>query len=311
MTKERRLGRGLEALLGRAPDQAPGVEPRPGGQNDFGKLSVYEIEPNPYQPRQDFDAEGIEALANSIKEHGLIQPIVVRRIGSRYQLIAGDRRLRAAIKAGCAEVPARIREADDRQVAELAMIENLQRKDLNAIEKAVSFESYLERYGCTHEELATRLSVDRSTVANLIRLLELPEEVQSAVRAGKITQGHARALLPLGDEREQIAFCQRIQRDTLSVRDTEHEVQAAIQLADAEPLAIVSGDKQTDGKSRTRSHHLESLEQELRTALGTKVDVRLGSKGRGRIIVHFSSNAEFDRLRAELVGIAAPQSEAG
>ena len=134
----------------------------------------------------------------------MIQPLVVRRHGDRYQLIAGERRLRAAIKAGWQQVPAQVREADDRQMSELAIVENLQRKDLNALEKAASFQQYLERYGCTQEELAGRLKIDRSTIANLIRLLELPEAIQQAIRTGTLSQGHARALLPLGDEREQI-----------------------------------------------------------------------------------------------------------
>ena len=136
---------------------------------------------------------------------GCLQPVVVRRVDDRYQLIAGERRLRAAKQAGWTDVPVNIIEADDRQTAELAIVENLQRKDLNPLEKAASFQRYLEQYGCTQEELAGRLKLDRSTIANLIRLLELPEPVQDAVRQGKITPGHARALLPLGEEREQVA----------------------------------------------------------------------------------------------------------
>ncbi len=157
----------------------------------------------------------------------------------RYQLVAGERRLRAAIQAGWVDVPVNVVEADDRQMAELAIVENLQRKDLNPLEKAASFQKYLDQYGCTQEELAGRLKLDRSTIANLIRLLELPEPVQEAIRRGKITQGHARALLPLGDEREQIEFCRRIQREGLNVRQTEALVQETIDAADREPLAAV------------------------------------------------------------------------
>ena len=171
--------------------------------------------------------------------HGLLQPVVVRQVHERYQLVAGERRLRAAIQAGWVDVPVNVVEADDRQMAELAIVENLQRKDLNALEKAASFQKYLDQYGCTQEELAGRLKLDRSTIANLIRLLELPEPVQEAIRRGKITQGHARALLPLGDEREQIEFCRRIQREGLNVRQTEALVQEMIDSADREPLATV------------------------------------------------------------------------
>ena len=149
----------------------------------------------------DFDAEDLQTLAESIAAHGLLQPVVVRRVGDRYELVAGERRLQAAKRAGWTDVPVNIIEADDRQTAELAIVENLHRKDLNPLEKAASFHRYLEHYGCTQEELAGRLNLDRSTIANLIRLLELPEPVQEAIREGKITQGHARAMLPLGDER--------------------------------------------------------------------------------------------------------------
>ena len=196
-----------------------------------------QIDGNPAQPRQDFDADETRSLAESLSAHGLLQPLVVRRMGDRYQLVAGERRLRAAIQAGWTEVPVNVVEADDRQMAELAIVENLQRKDLNPLEKATSFQNYLEHYGCTQEELAGRLKLDRSTVANFIRLLELPAPVQDAIRRGKLTQGHARALLPLGDEKEQIDFCQRIQREGLNVRQTEVLVQETIDAADRDPLA--------------------------------------------------------------------------
>ena len=205
-------------------------------------MPVRQIESNPFQPRQEFDEEDLQSLCDSLRTHGLLQPIVVRRNGDRYQLIAGERRLRAAVKAGWSEVPVQVMEADDRQVAELAIVENLQRKDLNPLEKAASFHRYLEQYGCTQEELASRLKIDRSTVANLIRLLELPAAIQEPLRQGKITQGHARSLLPLGDEREQLEFCRRIQDEGLSVRQTEAMVQDAIDRADAEPLAVIGQD---------------------------------------------------------------------
>ncbi len=170
------------------------------------KLPLESIKHNPHQPRQDFDPDELQRLADSITSHGLLQPVVVRPWEGGYQLIAGERRLRAARLAGWSEVPVTVVEADERQTAELAIVENLQRKDLNALEKAASFQRYLDEYGGTQEELAGRLKLDRSTIANLIRLLELPAAVQDALRRGKITPGHARALLPLGDEREQVAF---------------------------------------------------------------------------------------------------------
>ena len=239
------------------------------------RVSVRQIDSNPAQPRQDFDPDEMQSLAESISTHGLLQPVVVRRVHDRYQLVAGERRLRAAIQAGWVDVPVNVIEADDRQMAELAIVENLQRKDLNPLEKAASFQKYLDQYGCTQEELAGRLKLDRSTIANLIRLLELPEAVQEAIRRGKITQGHARALLPLGDEHEQIEFCQRIQREGLNVRQTEVLVQETIDAADREPLAAVETPR-LESRSRpprAKSEHIAALEQQFRTALGMKVKI--------------------------------------
>jgi len=318
MNKERRLGRGLEALLGRSyPDASPDLALHvPDGEGDLQSLSatggsqvvapltasIHLIQTNPFQPRRDFDPQEITALADSLRQHGLIQPILVRRSGDGYQLIAGERRLRAAQEAGWKEVPVQIREADDRQMAELAIVENLQRKDLNPLEKAASFDQYLQRYGCTQEDLAGRLSIDRSTIANLIRLLELPGAVQDAIRGGQITGGHARALLPLGDEREQIAFCGRIQSEGLSVRATEQMVQEMIHSTDAGPMGVVGVEGTAPRRPASRSQNLVALEQELRAALGSKVSIRESAKGRGRIVIQFASREEFERLRGHLCG---------
>jgi len=194
----------------------------------------------------------------------------------------------------------------------LAIIENLHRKDLNPLEKAASFQWYLEQYDCTQEELATRLSLDRSTIANLIRLLELPEAVQDALRRGQITQGHARALLPLGDEDEQVKFCDRIRRDGLSVRQTEALVQETIQQADAGPIGVVARDGTKSRPRRVPSEHVAALEQELRAALGTKVTITHNSRGRGKLVIHFRSHEEFERIREFLCGPGpAGQSQVG
>ena len=353
MTREKRLGRGLEALLGRAPAPAEPAIParngglsanpaptanggpyggsfeepyaaRPGASGDPRAMPLDEkgshvsgqstasagpcrvpvglIDSNPFQPRRDFEPAELKSLADSLRDHGLLQPIVARRVGDRYQLIAGERRLRAAIQAGWTDVPVQAIEADDRQVAELAIVENLHRKDLNALEKAASFQWYLEQYGCTQEELANRLDLDRSTIANLIRLLELPEPVQESLRRGEITQGHARALLPLGDEQEQVQFTQRIQQEGLSVRQTEALVQEMIEQADAGPLGVVGRDGTTSRPKRVPNEHVAALEQELRAALGAKVSITHNARGRGRVVIHFSSHEEFERLRDYLCG---------
>ncbi len=266
------------------------------------RVSVDEIDRNPAQPRQDFPADEMRALSESLAAHGLLQPVVVRRMHDRYQLVAGERRLRAAVQAGWVDVPVNVIEADDRQMAELAIVENLQRKDLNALEKAASFQKYLDEYGCTQEELAGRLKLDRSTIANLIRLLELPEAVQDALRRGRITQGHARALLPLGDEQEQIEFCQRIQREGMNVRQTEALVQQIIDAADREPLATAEAPARPSRSSRTKSEHIVALEQQFRTALGMKVKITHNARGRGKLVVQFRDHEEFDRLKKHICG---------
>jgi ParB family chromosome partitioning protein len=305
VTRERRLGRGLEALLGRPLEATTsGASGATGAASPAEPLrvAVFDIDANPFQPRSEFGGPELESLAESVRTHGLLQPLVVRRVGERYQLIAGERRLKAAINDGLAEVPVVVRACDDRQAAELAMIENLQREDLNALDKAAAFQQYLTRYGCTQEELANRLKLDRSTISNLIRLLELPAEVQQALRGGNISPGHARALLALGDEPEQIQFCRRIQAEGLSVRETERLVQAHVHRADTDPLAVVDDQGRRPTGRRHASAHLAALEQELRAALGTRVEVRQTGKGRGRIVVHFASPEEFERLRRHLSG---------
>lgn len=316
MSKERRLGRGLEALLGSIGEPVPAghaiQNPAPSAGNastgvpvdGMISIAIGSVEANPFQPRREFDHAEIESLAASLRTHGLIQPIAVRAVGDgRYQLIAGERRLRAAAQAGWKEVPAKVVEADDRLAAELAIVENLQRKDLNAVEKALSFRQYIERYGCTQEELAGRLQINRSTVANFIRLLELPEVVQRAVCEEKITYGHARALLPLGDEREQIDFCNAIQKEGLSVREVEEMVQTELSLQEPPALDADSGAPAPAAKPKqSRSKHTASLEQQLRLALGTKVDIRQTAKGRGKFIIHFTNTEEFDRLFNHLQG---------
>ncbi|MEN6457668.1 MAG: ParB/RepB/Spo0J family partition protein [Thermoguttaceae bacterium] len=268
----------------------------------LGRVNVHQIDSNPAQPRQEFDPSELRSLAESISSHGLLQPVVVRRVRDRYQLVAGERRLRAAIQAGWADVPVNVVEADDRQTAELAIVENLQRKDLNALEKAASFQKYLDQYQCTQEELAGRLKLDRSTIANLIRLLELPDAVQNALRRGQISQGHARALLPLGDEREQIEFCQRIQREALNVRQTEAMVQETIDAIDREPLAMVKTPPKKSRSAGVKSEQIAALEQEFRTSLGMKVKLTHNARGRGKLVVLFRNHEEFERLKRQMCG---------
>jgi len=329
VSRERRLGRGLEALLGRSWEE-PEVAPAAEGESPFETsyeqpldpqisrddqgqlwLDCVAIQANPYQPRQTFEEAEIADLADSIRTHGILQPLVVRHVGEGYQLIAGERRLRAAQAADWRQVPVQIREVDDRQMAELAIVENVQRKDLNAIEKAESFQRYIDQYHCTQEEVATRVNVDRSTVANLIRLLELPPDVKQMVQNGEISQGHARALLPLGDEQEQIRFAARVDMEGWSVRATEQAVQDRIHSMDGDGLRIVDENGTSRPVRKPRSEQLASLEQELRTALGTKVDLNQTVKGRGKITIHFKNQDEFARLRDLLNSGSMPIQQTG
>jgi ParB family chromosome partitioning protein len=341
VSKERRLGRGLEALLGRAgldsaaaapvTEGSAAVASRPAGAGlgsgaarlilhaaeeaeeaaaslPTNDLAIGLVDPNPWQPRTVLGDADLAELADSLREHGLVQPIVVRARGDRYQLIAGQRRLAAARKLGWERVPARVLEVEDRQMAEIAIVENLQRRDLDALEKAASFKQYLATWGCTQEELAKRLSIDRSHVANLIRLLELPEAVQRKLREGKLSMGHARALLPLGDEAEQIRLADRVAAEGLSVRAVETEIQELLRREEAEtdfdeePAPPATGEatpapKRKPGRPATRRpSQVAAVEAQLRRALGVKVVVHANGRGAGRIVIPFASLEEFQRL---------------
>ncbi len=336
MSKDRRLGRGLAALLGTPIEEEFG-QPTPlqtntssttsppesgtasapfsnSSKGSIGAAQVADqatpvaagmlvpvelIDNNPFQPRREFNSEEIDSLAESIKEHQQIQPILVRKTGDRYQIISGERRFRATIRAGLTHIRAEVREADDRLVAELAIIENLQRKDLNPIEKALSFKRYIQEHRCTQDDLAKRLKIDRSTIANLMRLLELPEPILAAIQTDKISAGHARALLPLGDEVAQLEFANRIQAEQWSVRQTEAAVADKI----ATDEATESGAdpyKKTKQSKRSKSEHLQALERELKMALGTNVEIRQGTGGKGKIVISFSNSDEFERIRESL-----------
>jgi len=266
------------------------------------RIEISAIDGNPYQPRQDFNDAELQSLAESLTAHGLLQPIVVRRNGQRYQLIAGERRLRAAGKAGWSEVPVHVVEADDRQMAEFSIVENLQRQDLNPLEKAAGFQRYLDEFGCTQDELAARIKIDRTTISNLIRLLELPEAVQSQLRSGKISQGHARALLALDNKREQVALCRRIEAEQLSVRQTEALVQDAVQQEDEDEPVLPSRDDKPQAQRRT-DQQLAALIQEFHSALGLRVTLQQTHHGRGRLVIFFQSHEEFERLREYIVNV--------
>lgn len=332
MSNQRRLGRGLEALLGRsleepaASPEGPSTTPLAESplaevatpddgvmtRDDEGQrwLDIGVIEPNPFQPRKRFDEEEIADLSDSIREHGVLQPLVVRRVEGRFELVAGERRLRAAQTAGWQRVPVQVRDVDDRSTAELAIVENLQRKDLNPIEKAACFDRYLREYDCTQDELAKRVHINRSTVANLVRLLELPDDVKQMVVEGELSQGHARALLAVAPEK-QSEYAKRVVAEGLSVRKTEQLAQDEAPAAASEGLRVVGEDGVSRTAAPTRSEQLAALETELSAALGTKVDLRQNSKGAGKITIAFKHAEEFERLRSLLRSAQPPTALTG
>jgi ParB family transcriptional regulator, chromosome partitioning protein len=282
MITKRGLGRGLGALLSSEPSEAEALVDVP----------IEQIEVNPNQPRKVFDFTALDELAASIKSSGVIQPIIVRRIGGSYQLIAGERRWRAARQAGLDRIPAIVREATDAQSIELALVENLLREDLNPIETAQAYQKLLADFAWTQEELAQRIGKDRTSIANCLRLLRLPEEIQADLRSGRLTMGHARALLALPTVAEQLRLRDEILAHDWSVRATEDSIRAKESLAEARGLA--------PRKGRRRSVELAALEEALQRGLMTRVRI-IGNERKGKIEVSYATPDELERL-ADLLG---------
>jgi ParB family chromosome partitioning protein len=278
---KKRLGRGLEALVGGdAPPAAAQAE-----------VPLDRIQHNPYQPRKAFDADEIATLTASIKAHGILQPLVVRAVGDGFQVVAGERRLRAAHDAGLASVPVRVVDFNDQQTLEAALVENIHRADLNPIEKAQGFKDYLDRFGMNHEQLAQRLGLARSTITNLVNLLELCAEVQEAVRVNQISEGHAKVLKGIKEPERQAALCKQIVAQGLSVKALDALVRQ--QRAEADQAAAPAEPRPEPVE---KTAHVKGIEDELRQKLSTKVDIRLKAKDRGAIVLAFESNDDFMRL---------------
>jgi len=276
MVKRKALGRGLSALI-------PDADKLDNNGQQFFLCPVEAIEPNPYQPRQDFSESELEEMVNSVREKGILTPLLVSKVESGYQLIAGERRWRAAQRAGLERVPVVIREVSPTESLELALIENIHRKDLNPIEEALAYEKLLEQMGTTHEGLAKRLGKDRSALTNLLRLLKLPRFIQKDLVDGVLSMGHARAIAGLKKSEDQKALRDRIVKRGLSVRQAES---LARQIGKTGP---------SEKKKPEYDYYFQSLANDLKRSLGTKVDISRKGK-QGRIVIHFYSDDELDRL---------------
>ncbi|GAB4135967.1 MAG: ParB/RepB/Spo0J family partition protein [Planctomycetota bacterium] len=253
-------------------------------------VEIARLAPSRHQPRRQFSEEDLRSLADSIRSSGVLQPILARRVGEKLEIVAGERRWRAAQMAGLATVPVLIREVSDQESAVFGLIENIQREDLNAIDKGLALQRLLDQLGCTQEDLAKRVGMDRSTLANFVRLLDLPQEVQEHVSRGTLSMGHARALLGL-PESERTRIADLAIRQGLSVRQLEEKVRGT--------GGARSSSKPASGKGRGRPVWLNELEETLTEALGTRVVVRYGNK-RSRIVIECIGREEFERVYARL-----------
>jgi ParB family chromosome partitioning protein len=298
------LGRGLGALLGGAQVAKPPVAPDKAHltpaiavdtRERVERVPLQQVKPCALQPRKSFPSESLKELADSIREQGIVQPLIVRGVPGKYELIAGERRWRAAQLAGLTEVPVIVRGADDKAVLELALIENLQRENLNPVEEAQGYSQLISQFGLTQEEVSAKVGKNRATVANALRLLRLPPQVQDWLRDQKLTAGHAKALLGLSTEPEQQSAAARVLREGLNVRQTE--------------ALVVKLQARTVGGSRivvtgsSRDPHVTTLEDKLRQRLGTKVCLRYNA-GKGAVEIAFFSDAELERV-LDVLGVDA------
>ena len=291
--KKARLGRGLGALLGEYMEEAP--------RREAQLIDVKAIGPNPQQPRKTFSAEELAELAQSIKENGLLQPLLLRpapKIPGKYELVAGERRLRAVQQLGWKEVPAVTREVDDDALLVLALVENLQREALNPMEEAEGYHVLMDNHGLSHAQIGRSVGKSRSTVANMVRLLQLPASVRKYVEAGSLTSGHARALLALDDQEEMAGLARKAITGGWSVREMERNAR------------VESVKKTKRSKSRTYKHRdpvVRALEEDLRAALATKASVRLRRGGSGVIEVPFRNHEDFERVFHLITGREASE----
>ncbi len=283
MNQKKVLGRGLGALI---PQKAAEPAPRPPAAG-LAQIPIEQIQPNPYQPRRTFNEASIDELARSVREHGIVQPLVVMRVGDKYKLIAGERRFRAAQKAGLATVPVVVKDAlKSGDALQIALVENIQREDLNPMEEANAYHQLHDEFGMTQEEIAKRVGKERSTVANFLRLLKLPAAVKELLATGQLSMGHARALLAVESAKKQEALAERVVKNDLNVRQTE-------MLASEKP--------KPQKKEKVKDVHTRDAEEKLQRALRTRVQIDRKRRG-GVIHIAFGSEDELIRVVEDLMG---------
>ena len=283
--KKYALGRGLDALISND-------EVKTSGSSSINEIEIDKISANPNQPRREFDPIALQELADSIGEIGIIQPITLRQLSEdSYQIIAGERRYRASIMAGLKTIPAYIRTADDENIMEMALIENIQREDLNSLEIALAYQHLIEQYGLTQERLSERVGKKRATIANYLRLLKLPAPIQMALKNKEIDMGHARALLALDDPKTQIRIFNEIIAQGYSVRKVEEMVKA---LSAGE--SVESGGKKISPKEARLSEEYATLQNHLCNFFGTKVQLSCNPKGKGKISIPFNNESDLERI---------------
>lgn len=291
MTKKRALGKGLSALLENASTDITtkniGMEGKTVGS--ISSIAIEQIEANPFNPRTHFEEEQLEELKDSISVHGIIQPLTVRKLGrDRYQLISGERRFRASQLAGLTEVPCYIRIANDQTMLEMALVENIQRVDLNAIEVGLSYQRLIDECNFTQEQLSKKLGKSRSNITNFLRLLKLPAPIQIGIREGLMSMGHARAIVSAGDEDTQIAIFKKVIEEGLSVREVEALVKGKKNGGSTTPAKTPS--------SSSLSESAEKFQKNLAKKLDTKVQISANNKGKGKIVINFGSQKELDKI---------------
>lgn len=292
MSKTRALGKGLGALI-------PQLE-----EDDLQntqEISIEDIETNPYQPRRHFDPESLQELAASIKEHGVLQPLLVRKKDPGYQLIAGERRLRAAKQAGLSTVPVVVKALDDRMVMEIALVENLQREDLNPLEEAEAYQRLITEFNLTQEEVAKAVGKSRPAIANTLRLLNLPEPIQQLVANGQLTMGHARALLSLERPEEQLYISEKIITEKLSVRETE-EIVRQTRLSGVSRETPREGEEKKQKERQKIDPNLQAIIDDMTRLFGTKVRIKKNGE-RGKIEIEYYSPEEFERITEILLSL--------